>query len=383
MKLALLVDSVEFWSRLEGDLASSRESVFCQALSFEGDGAGKALAGRLLSKSAADRRIVVDSFSRHVINDKVVWHPKNLLDRGLRAEARETDRLVDDLRRRGVGLRYVNPIGPFFVNLPARNHKKLVVVDGAVAYLGGINFSDHNFDWHDIMLRIEHAPAAAFLRDDFLATWSGRNRAVSARFPGLEIHVLDGRSNERSFAGIFSLIDGARESVFVECPYLTPPFWGPLREASRRGVRVTVVAPRDNNWKLVQRSMAWQHATSEIEVRQLPGMIHMKAMLVDGNALVMGSANFDVWSYRSQQEFVCVVTDPGVIADFKARVVDEDLRRSAPATPGTSWARGAISHLRLLALDAGAALWSRARVGVGATPPSLVQAVEPEPPAGS
>src|SRR5262249_22314633 len=143
--------------------------------------------------------------------------------------------------------------------------------------------------------------------------------------------VLDGASNERAFASVLALIDGARESVFVECPYLTTPFTGRLVAACRRGVPVTVVTPDRNNWGLVRDAMVWHAQRPGLDVRFYPGgMPQMKALLVDGRSLVLGSANFDVWSSRFQQEFLAVVPAPAVIGAFRDRVLGPDVQRSTP-----------------------------------------------------
>src|SRR6185436_14372580 len=111
--------------------------------------------------------------------------PSSLLDRGLQAEVQETGDMIDRLQRGGVGVRFAGPAGRFLERLPARNHKKLVAVDDRVAYVGGINFSDHNFLWHDLMLRVEDPGFVRFLREDFEGTWSGRPKAAHWELPGL------------------------------------------------------------------------------------------------------------------------------------------------------------------------------------------------------
>jgi phosphatidylserine/phosphatidylglycerophosphate/cardiolipin synthase-like enzyme len=81
-------------------------------------------------------------------------------------------------------------------------------------------------------------------------------------------------------------------------------------------------------------------------------MTHMKALLVDRRALVVGSANFDVWSYRSQQEYLAVVREPGIVAEFERRVVAPDLAcsRPWPRAPQARDARGLEARLAGLAL---------------------------------
>lgn len=361
MTMRLLVDAAEFWPAAARDIASAHDYVFAQALSFEGDAAGLGLAGALLASPARDKRVLVDSFSKVVVSDRCIAAPLNLFDRGLRHEVRETRLMWDRLQKSGVPVRFTNPAGPLLTRLPARNHKKLVVIDDRVAYVGGINFSDHNFAWRDLMLRIEAEDVARFLRDDFLRTWRGQGAAASARFEGLELHALDGRSNEARFEWVLELLDRAREDVYVECAYLTAPFMGRLRAASERGVAVTIVAPERNNWRLAQRFLAWQAAASAMEVRLYRGrMTHMKAMLVDGSHLVLGSANFDLWSYRFQEEYLGLVTAPAILADFRERVMTEGLAGSHLCPAGVGRIRGGLASLELRSLERVALLFNGA-----------------------
>lgn len=352
MKIELLVDSREFWFRLEADLRAARDHVFAETLSFEGDTAGRGLAHALIASRARDRRIVVDEFTRHVINDKFLLHPMNLMDRALRREVRDTQAMIDELRAAGVGVRFTNQAGWFYLQLPIRNHKKLIALDGEVAYIGGINFSDHNFAWHDLMLRVEDAELARFLEDDFEATWGGVHREAVRRLAGLELHILSGRSNERQFEPVLGLIAGAQRSIFIECPYLAPPFSDALGEAARRGVEVVIVTAEKNNWKLYHDHIHWKASSAPINLRLYPErMTHMKAMLVDDRSLVVGSANFDLWSYRFQQEYLCVITDPNVIAQFQERIVRPDLARSRATDHSIGRMRGRLADLGLESLE--------------------------------
>jgi cardiolipin synthase len=372
MMLRLLVDAAEFRPALAADLELARLNAFLQTLSFEGDAAGTEVASLLAASTAADRRVLVDSFSRHVLSDRFRWHPRNLVSPPVWGEARATRRMIRGLRRQGVPVRFVNPAGPLFWRFPARNHKKLVSIDRRIAYLGGINFSDHNFAWHDLMLRIEDARVAEFLEDDFLATWEGRNRADSLRLPELELHILDGRRNHVPFGEVLDLLARAREEVFLECPYVTDPFSRELERAARRGVRVTVLTSERHNWPLFREGLVRAASRSPLELRLYPDrMTHLKALLVDRRWLVLGSANFDLLSYRWQQEYLALLREPRLIEEFSHRVVWPDIARSARC-PGPRKARGwraLEAQLALLSLVTG--LGTRAPGGSRAAAPSL------------
>jgi cardiolipin synthase len=373
LKLDLLVDAPEFWRSLEADVRGAGRSVYVQALSFEGDRAGRALGHLLLDSRAADRRVLVDSFTRHVVSDRFLWRPDNLVRPALRRETDATRGLHRRLGRAGVALRFTNPPGPLLVRLPFRNHKKLVIVDGHVAYLGGINFSDHNFEWHDLMLRIDDEDAAAWLRDDFLATWEGGRPTGTRSLAHLALSSLDGRSNPAAFAPVLALLESARRTVFVTCPYITSPFTDALRGAAAQGVTVTVVAPAHNNWPVFPAYLRRQARRGGFSVRfYRPRMSHLKAMLIDDRHLVVGSANYDFLSYRFQQEYVAVVTDPLVLASFRERVVRPDLDASSHAAPAFCPGTEMLSTSFLAVVDRAARLLGRA---VG-PPPGLADANE-------
>ncbi|MDI6808844.1 MAG: phosphatidylserine/phosphatidylglycerophosphate/cardiolipin synthase family protein [Candidatus Eisenbacteria bacterium] len=351
MRMQILVDSQEFCESLRHDLLSSRDYSFIQTLSFEGDSAGKMLASLLLSSKCADKRILVDSFTKFRLSDKLVYSPKNLFNSKLRREVRETTGMIEHLRKSGIGMRFTNPNGPLFMRAAARNHKKLLVLDDRVAYVGGINFSEHNFYWHDMMLRIEDQGVAEFLKEDFLSTWNGHNLNASRRFEGVEFHLLDGVSNEASFMPILGLLRNSKRRIWVESPYLTFPFSRILRELRSNGVSVTIVTPEENNEKLLKECLLWESARSDFDLRLYKGrMTHLKAILIDDDFLLVGSANFDYLSYHSQQEVVAVVSDPDVIQSFKERIVSKDLENSSVFDGKVNGLKGNLIHLGLRSL---------------------------------
>ena len=219
-RITILVDSAAFWEALKTDLAAARDYACVQTYSFEGDAVGEALTTELLSAKASDRRLLIDSYTRINQSDQWIPSPGFLLNRELREEVQNTRHLVSTLRSNGVGVRYGRPFGLLGHRILRRDHKKLILFDDRVAYVGGINFSEHNFDWHDFMVRIEDREVARFLRQDFLSSWEGRSERSSQRFTalGLDLHALPGRGNREAFGGLVDRIEGAERSIQVISP---------------------------------------------------------------------------------------------------------------------------------------------------------------------
>jgi cardiolipin synthase len=349
--LDLLVDSSAFWKRLQADIAAATKRVYIQTLSFEGDRAGRLLADGVSASAAPDKRIIVDNYTKYVISDKFRYSPRNWFDRELKAEHRATMQMMTDLRSEGTRVKFVNPVGPFFLRMPARNHKKIIVIDDDIGYIGGINFSDHNFSWHDMMLRIENREIVDFLAGDFLSSWEGKRFSGRFRAGELELFSFDGWSNRAAFDPILNLIRSAESSIYVQSPYLSSPFTDAMRHAADRGVTVTVVTPDDNNKGPMRDYIHWEAARSGFDLHLYQnGMTHLKAMLIDDAYLIVGSCNFDYFSYCFEEETMAVISDRELIAEFKDRIVDRDYKACQEANLNGAHLRGSICNFQISSL---------------------------------
>jgi cardiolipin synthase A/B len=328
----LLVDAAQFWDRLLGDIAAAEERVWLQTLCFEPDGAGLPLAEALLATRARDRLVLMDAFCDHILSDRFIYAPQHALRRSVREEAAASKDMRARLKAGGVQVRVTNPAGFLWHRLVSRDHRKYVLIDNRIAYIGGINFTDHNFAWHDLMVRIESADVTRFLMQDFAATWEGKPAHSSAEFEGIEIHNVSGNGNEQRCQPILDSIASATRSITVLTPYLTWPFTDAMAVARRNGADVTIITPDDNNRKTHRRYVVWLAATHDFKLRYYHGrMSHLKAMLIDDEKLIVGSSNFDWPTYHNLAETMAIITDAELIAAFRARVLEPDLAASTPA----------------------------------------------------
>ena len=317
-RFQLLVGSEAFWAAAKADLTAAKRRALIQAMTFEGDGAGLAVAAALQASPAADRRVLVDDYTRHVLNDTVLAfgrHP------ALQAESDATWSMFNTLLASGVGVRVTNPIGGNPLLYPLRNHKKLLVIDD-VTWLGGINFSDHNFAWHDLMLRIDDPAIADWLATEFDKDWTGLPGSGAGWFgDDVDLRSFDGVSNSAGFQSLLNSFASARTSLDVVSAYPTFPFVDAMAVAARNGADVTVYTPRPNNKPIIRDYLLGVASGSGLKVRLLPTMTHVKAALIDGKELVLGSSNFDFVSYRSNSEYVVTVRDTALIEDFAGRIL--------------------------------------------------------------
>ena len=362
--MQLLVDADEFWPRLQRDIAHARHRIWIQTLSFEADSAGLPLSHALLAAKAPDRRVIVDAFSMHILSDRFIYAPGNAMRPDVRAEVRGTRAMLQELKRSGVGVSIANPAGWLWHRLPARDHRKVILIDDHIAYIGGINFSEHNFAWHDLMMRIDDPQVAALLHADFDATWQGNPVHSRGRFHGIEMFNMTGQGNEAQCEPLLDMIRSARKSIVVVSPYVTFPFTNAMVEAADQGAHVTVLTPATNNRKSLRRYILWLARAHEFNVRHYLGrMSHLKAMLLDGEKLVVGSTNFDWPTYHVLGETVAVITDGEVIRDFIERVLEPDMACSVPVRNEGSDFMGWYSGLQHRVWALGARTIGRPRSG--------------------
>lgn len=247
------------------------------------------------------------------------------------------------------------------------DHRKVVVVDGRIGWVGGAGIEDHFADgrFHDLFLRVT-GPVVEQLQLVFLGgfRWLGGEVPVTtldellpaadgtdAQIPATVLHNAPGSFRPITKA-IGRILDGAGETLDVVNPYVTDR--GMIRRieaAARRGVHVRLFVPANaNNWACAAAQQHHHAALLDAGVRILeyPTMLHAKAFVRDGEELLAGTCNLEAWSLRRFFEIDLLVESPAVAAQF-------DERFSAPAeavcspgrrlTGGKERARGAAFAL--------------------------------------
>jgi cardiolipin synthase len=311
----LLRDGIETYPEMLEALRRARRYIRLETYMFLSDAVGE-LFGQALAE-AAERGVHVK-----VLYDAVgSWTSR----RGF----------FESLRQRGVDIR---PFKPFSLArglrwLLSRDHRKILVVDGEVAFVGGVNIAAHwapegqGAGWRDDVLRIE-GPAVHALERRFVATWRMafqdrfdriRHRVYRLRRPGPSrgavcLAVLSSRrSIHRAY---LHAIARARRSVLIAAAYFVPDrrMVAVLREAAQRGVEVHLLLNRRSDHPFLEfATRAFYERLLSAGVRIFEwqrGVLHAKTAIIDGVWGTIGSFNLERMSLAFNHEVNAVFADP-------------------------------------------------------------------------
>jgi cardiolipin synthase len=281
-----------------------------------------------------------------------------------------TDETQQKLRDAGVVMVMFNPIRPWALEeTNYRTHRKVLVVDGNVAFTGGIGLADHWIGhadslehWRDTQFKIV-GPAVRALEASFYENWlesgGGSVPALDPESPPLNsgARSLVLWSNPTSGVSNVKLLNllaiaGARRSVDIQSPYIVldeSTRWS-LDDARRRGVRVRILTDGEvtdaKPVKYASREDYQRMLDNGYEVYEFePTMMHVKTLVVDGTFSIIGSANFDNRSFELNDEVAVAAHDQplaaSLIEDF-----EKDLKRSKRITPDEWKNRGILEKSR-------------------------------------
>ena len=329
-----------FIDALRADVAACTRSLRVQFSTFEGDEAGQAFGDLLIDRvdAGVEVQVILDGYSEFIADDV---YPFAIRGRGaLTAGKHHRVELLERLESAGVSIRRVNPPGRFARYFAFRDHKKVVVVDDHVAYVGGINISDHNYGWHDFMVRVD-GPVVDDVVDDFTSTWAGQTMALTQRHDDRDFVLNQCPGRPTVVDATLDLIAGARTRIFMESPYLCGDrVETALLDAAIRGVRVVVVTPSNPNHlhnRVWVRKLRRRLRHANIEVLGYPGsggpgsggMTHAKLLIVDDAVATFGSLNSQEIESLTQKELNVFTRDPDLVSELCA-LANADAAASQP-----------------------------------------------------
>ena len=329
----MLLNGEETFSAITEALKEAKEYIHMEYYSIANDKTGNEIKDILIEKAEAGIRV-------NLIFDSVgSWN--------LGAK------FVNSLKNAGVKVHSFLPVSfpRLRRELNFRNHRKIVVVDGVVGFMGGLNIGDMYVSgepgmgfWRDTHIELK-GPAVSCLDDIFRADWVFCDKApleygeapLPAPSGDSTVQIVASGPNKNwkpILHGYFSLIANARESVWLCTPYFVPgvPLMTALTVAAMSGIDVRVMIPHKTDHAIVY----WASLSNIEELlragvkvyRYEKGFIHSKILIADGSVVSVGTANLDARSLEINFEVQAFIYDSTVAADFIA-AYERDMEESS------------------------------------------------------
>ncbi len=331
-KVTLLVDGQATYAAMFEAMGRARDHINLETFIIEDDETGRRFSDLLLHKQAEGVQV-------NLIYDSV--------------GSSSTDApFFERLRSAGIPVVAFNQTDPLKAHgkwgLLQRDHRKILIIDGKVAFAGGVNISQAYsggpsgnrkdrkapITWRDTDVQIE-GPAVAELQKLFLDTWQKqRGPALSPRayFPDLKeegkhlVQVLGsspGRTNRITFVMYVAAITFAQHSVHLTNAYFIPDdqILAAFTDAARRGVDVKLILPATTDSRLALSAQRYTYSEllkAGVKVyERRTVLLHAKTAVIDDVWSTVGSTNMDYWSFLSNDEVNVVIVDRDFAAEME------------------------------------------------------------------
>ena len=316
----LFTNGTDKFSQLFKDIANAKKHIHIEYYVLIDDALGLKLQKELIKKAkeGVEVRIIYDSFGSRKVKK----------------------RYFEDFRMAGIEAEPFLKLtwNALTSRLNYRTHRKIIVIDGQIGYVGGMNIADRYIDglnwgkWRDTHARIE-GKGVQGLQSVFLIDWYFVSQTlITSRkyFPSLDnfgdapMQIVNSGplNDENELAhGITQAIYDAKKSVFIQTPYFLPPegMLDALKAAAIRGVDVRVMMSERSDVPIVQlasKSYVKEMLKAGVKVYfYKEGFMHSKLMIFDNSLTLIGSANFDSRSFEQNFEVEAFIYDTKVTDD--------------------------------------------------------------------
>ena len=333
----------EFLSRAIADIDAAQHSIEMEYYWFDTDKAGTLLQEALIRKAREGVRIQV------------------VIDNLITPMAPEA--FYEKIRKAGADIRYVHDFAKLCPGQSVasifgfRDHRKILVIDGLIAYTGGMNFANEAaYMWMDTQIRVE-GPVVEQFRLLFQQGWQLAGGAPVAPMQqavagSVIAQAIGTRSKQSLIEKMYlEVLAGAQEYIYIQTPYFAPPqsIVEALKACAARGVDVCILVPEECDWgfmNAVTRSYFEILPPAGIRMYYHGGIYdHSKIFISDDNLSCCGTVNMDYRSFRTNWENALIFYDRESALHFKRQFLSE-VEESVPVTPETKAAKGLKKTVR-------------------------------------
>jgi cardiolipin synthase len=306
----LFSEPLKYYNSMLDDINAAKSYIYIETFRFGDDEMGNNFATALIKarkKRDVEVKLLVD-----------YWGAGNT-----------GSNVFERLKKGGVEVRFFEKIKynfDVFTKGHRRNHRKLLIIDDKIVYIGSSNITAYNINWRESVLRMKSGIAVTF-KKLLLQDWKLYNQYVISRNYNTKVIKYYNFSIFRDVPNIaqkkinrlfINMIKNAQKSVYVETPYFLPGYLlrRALMSAAKRGVQVTVIIPKKSDVRLVdilRNKYIGPLSVSGIKfLFYETNNLHSKLLLIDEKEFAIGSSNFDYRSFRYMFEIVLKGNDPDI-----------------------------------------------------------------------
>lgn len=239
----------------------------------------------------------------------------------------------------------------FFTKNHRRNHRKFLLIDDHISYLGSANITGYSLQWRESMLRLTGAITLMFKRS-FLESYKIYNKYIFNKFTYKKSKILDDFELVEDMPSIYRqrvktklehLFSKAKREIIIETPYFLPghKIRKSLVDAARRGVSVKIILPLHSDVRsidlLSSKYYGFYHSNKISLIFYTLNNLHAKLLLIDGETFGIGSPNIDYRSFRYQHEVMLFGVNKGIVDDVTHHV--NETMRNCLEFDHVSWMR--------------------------------------------
>lgn len=336
--ISIYTEGEKKFEALYQDIRNAKYSINIMYFIIKNDRMGRSFIDLLTEKAkeGVEVRLLVDALGGRQINS----------------------RMLKDFKKAGGKYAFFFPpkLKYLTMKLNYRNHRKLVIIDGCIGYLGGFNVADEYVgrskkfgNWRDTHLRLTgscvHDMNVRFMMDwrsaskePLLLASAYFNKVIRQGSSGVQIVSCgpDSRQSEIK-RGYLKMITSARKSIYLQTPYFVPDasVIESLKNAIFSGVDVRIMIPSMPDHMFVYWATLWYvgdllQCGAKIYIYK-NGFLHAKNICVDGEVASVGSANFDMRSFYLSFEVNAFIYDGEVVAELE-KAFEKDMEESEELT---------------------------------------------------
>jgi len=318
MEFLVIDDALRLYDLMLNDIANAKSYVYLETYKFANDHMGIKFKDTLTRKAreGVEVKVLIDSWGRGPVSETFF---ADMIDHGGEVKFFEKIKISSDLFTRG----------------HRRDHRKIMVIDDEICYIGSANITGYNLNWRELVLRFRGEIAKTF-RKIFEQNFEAFNPyyikdklsfSKNMKFGDYEI-IRDVPSIplQRLKKKYTQLIRSAKSSVLIETPYFLPGFLlrKALMDAGKRGVDVKVIMPKHSDVRIVDilrnKYFGMMHKNNVKLLFYTPHNLHAKLLIIDRKTFSISSANFDYRSFRYQYEIALIGHEPEILYQLEEHV---------------------------------------------------------------